>query len=196
MTPAEQLAKNVAANEVVAQKEFPNETWINAEKIKLHHVEMPKNSVGIIVAMSRLPINLQEELDFIKEIKSAIVLMKHGASVTLIPRIKRPDGKGFLPGPDAIVNGLFFEFKEVIGGISKIGDRFKDSRKQGINVYIRIVNPNLTKSKVLSYLARYINLPTYKGGHKGNLILTIGTGLEEKTYFIKIKDFKKSTTSP
>jgi len=41
-----------------------------------------------------------------------------GSSVTLIPRIKRPDGKGFLPGPDAIVNGSFFEFKTVTGKIN------------------------------------------------------------------------------
>ena len=153
--------------------------------------QLAKNTSGIIVAISRLPINLQEELDFIKEIKSAIFLRKFGASVTLIPRKKRSDGKGFLPGPDAIVNGTFYEFKEVTGGISKIGDRFKDSRKQGNNVYIRIVNPNLTKSKVISYLARYINLPTYQGGYNGNLILTFETRSEEKTYFFRISDFKK-----
>jgi len=191
MTSDKQMARNAAVNEAIALREFPNETWINTENIKLKYLEMPKKTDKIITAMSRLPINQQEEMDFIKEIKSAIILKKHGASVTLIPRIKRPDGKGFLPGPDAIVNGLFFEFKVVIGGISKIGDRFKDSRKQGNNVYIRIVNPNLTKSKVVSYLVRYINLPTYQSGHNGNLILTFGTGLEEKTYFFKIIDFKK-----
>jgi len=76
MTSAEQLAKNAATNEIVAQREFPNETWINSKNIKLNHVEMPENADRIIVAVSRLPINLQEELDFIKEIKSAIVLNK------------------------------------------------------------------------------------------------------------------------
>ena len=152
---------------------------------------MPKNSNGIILAMSRLPKNLQEELDLIKEIKSAIVLKKYGASVTLIPRIKRTNAKGFLPGPDAIVNSVYYEFKEVVGSIDKIGDRFKDSRKQGINVYIRIANPKLTKSKVLSYLTRYINLPTYQGGYKGKLILTVGTDFEERTFFLNISDLKK-----
>ena len=191
MTSDEQMAKNAAANEAVALREFPNEIWIYAENIKLNYVEVPINADGIIVAVSRLPINQQEELDFIKEIKSAIILKKHEAAVTLIPRIKRPDGKGFLPGPDAIVNGLFFEFKEVVGSKDKIGDRFKDSRKQGKNVYIRVANPNLTKSKVLQYLTRYLNLPTYKGGYKGNLILTFYTGLEEKTYFLKIANLKK-----
>ena len=117
MTPTAQLAINAVINEAVAKREFPSEIWINAKDIKLKYVEMPINANGIVVAMSRLPINQQEELDFIKEIKSAVILKKHGASITLIPRIKRPDGKGFMPGPDAIVNGLFFEFKTVTGKI-------------------------------------------------------------------------------
>jgi len=57
-----------------------------------------------------------------------------GASVTLIPRIKRPDGKGFLPGPDAIVNGSFFEFKTVTGKMNKIGRRFAESRIQSLMI--------------------------------------------------------------
>jgi len=191
MTSAEQMVINLAANEAAAKIEFPGETWINAEKIKLRYVEMPKNADGIIVAISRFPINLQEELDFIKEIKSAIILRKHGAAVTLIPRIKRLDGKGFLQGPDAIVNGLFFEFKTVTGRMDKIGARFRESRTQGNNVYIRVDNPALIKSQVVNYLAKYINNPRYQGGYKGNIILTFGEGLEEKTYFFRIKDFKK-----
>jgi len=143
------------------------------------------------VAKSRLPINKQEELDFLKEIISAIKLIKLGSSVTLIPRLKRPDGKGFFPGPDAIVNGLLFEFKVVTGRMDKIGARFNYSRKQGNNVYIRVVNPKLTKPNVMSYMARLINNPSYKGGYKGNLIFTFGIGKEEKTYFFKISDFKK-----
>jgi len=191
MTSAEQLAINAAANDAVAQKEFSNETWINAENIKLYHVEMPKNADGIIVAMSRLPINLQEELDFIKEIKSAIILKKHGASITLIPRIKRTDGKGFLPGPDAIVNGLFFEFKEVIGTVDKIGARFNDSRKQSNNVYIRVSNPNITKQHAMKYMSKFINGRDYNNGYHGNVIFTFGTGEDQQTYFFKIIDFKK-----
>jgi len=190
MTPAEQLAINAAANEAVALIEFPNETWINAEKISLDHVEMPKNTDGIIVAMSRLPINLQEELDFVKEIKSALIFKKHGANVTLIPRTKRPDGKGFKPGPDAIVNGLFFEFKTITGRLDKIGARFRESRIQGNNVYIRINNPLHTKRGVLNYLSRFINNPRYKGGYIGDLILTVETSYGEKTYFLKISDLK------
>ncbi|GBU26731.1 hypothetical protein R84B8_00243 [Treponema sp. R8-4-B8] len=190
-TAAERLAKNTAANEELAKKEFPNETWVKIDNLKLKHVTMPKNATEILVAESRLPINKQEELDFLKEIKSAIILKDLGASVTLIPRLKRPDGNGFLPGPDAIVNGSLFEFKEVTGRMDKIGARFNYSRKQGNNVYIRVANLRLTKSHVMSYMARLINNPKYKGGYKGNLILTFGTDNEQKTYFFKISDLKK-----
>jgi len=143
---AERLAKNIAANKAVAKKEFPDETWVGTDNLKLKHVSIPKDAIGILVARSRLPINKQEELDFLKEIKSAIILKGLGSSVTLIPRIKRPDGKGFLPGPDAIVNGLLFEFKTVTGRINKVGRRFSESRIQGKNVYIRVENPRHTKA--------------------------------------------------
>ena len=110
---------------------FPNETWVDADKIKLDHLKLPDGADGIMVAKSRLPMNKQEELDFLKEIKSAIVLKNKGASVRLVPRLKRLDGKGNLPGPDAIVNGSLFEFKTVTGKIKKVGQRFAESRIQG-----------------------------------------------------------------
>ena len=188
---SEKLAKNIAANEAVVKKEFTNETWVISDNLKLKHVTIPKDATGIIVARSRLPINKQEELDFLKEIISATKLIGLGSSVTLIPRIKRPDGKGFLPGPDAIVNGLFFEFKTVTGKINKIGRRFAESRIQGNNVYIRIENPRHTKAGVLKELVGLINDKNYSGGYKGKVIFTIGTGQEEKTYFYRIKNLKK-----
>jgi hypothetical protein len=190
-TAAERLAKNKAANEALVKKEFPNETWVGADKLKLDHVSMPKDAAGIFVAKSRLPINKQEELDFIKEIISAIKLKNLGSSVTLIPRIKRPDGKGFLPGPDAIVNGSFFEFKTVTGKINKVGRRFAESRMQGNNVYIRVENTRHTKAGVVKELIGLINDKNYSGGYKGNVVFTIGTGQEERTYFYRIKDLKK-----
>jgi hypothetical protein len=178
-------------NEAIAKKEFPNEAWIKSDDINLNHFTMPKNAIGILVAMSRLPINKQEESDFIKEIISAITLKKLGYSVTLIPRIKRPDGKGYLPGPDAIVNGSFFEFKTVTGKINKVGRRFAESRIQGNNVYIRIENPQHTRTGVLKIIAGRINHENYEGGYKGKIIFTIGTGCNERTYFYRIKDLKK-----
>ena len=185
------LQQNIEKTMKTANEMFPNETWVSAESLKLHHVAIPKNVTGIKIAKGKLPINQQEELDLLKEIKSAIVLKGTGASVILIPRIRRPDGKGFLPGPDAIVNGSLFEFKTITGNLNKIGRRFKYSRKQGDNVYIRIENDRHTKDGVVNYLAGLINNPKYQGGYKGKIVLTVGSGQSEKTYFLKIKDLKK-----
>jgi hypothetical protein len=186
---AERLAKNAAANEAIAKKEFPNETWVRSDSIKLQHEQMPPGSEGIIIAKSKLPTNPTEEHDLIKEIKSAVILRKLGSSVILIPRVKDLLSGKFLSGPDAIVDGTFFEFKEVTGSIDKIGARFLDSRRQENNVYIRVANSNLTKQKVFDYFGRYVNNPRYNGGYKGNIIFSFGE--EERTYFFKIKDFKK-----
>jgi len=187
---ARQMARNVAANEAVAKKEFPHETWLKADDLKFDNITMPKDAAGILVAKSRLPINKQEELDFLKEVISSTKLKELGASVILIPRIKRTDGKGFLPGPDAIVNGSFFEFKTVTGKINKVGRRFAESRVQGSNVYIRVENPKHTKAGVVRELVGLINDKNYSGGFKGNIVFTVGIGLEEKTYFSRIKDLK------
>jgi hypothetical protein len=188
---AERQARSAVANEATAKKEFPYETWVGTDNLKLNHVSMPKDAAGILVARSRLPINKQEELDFLKEVISAIKLKNLGFSVTLIPRIKRPDGKGFLPGPDAIVNGSFFEFKTVTGKINKVGRRFAESRIQGNNVYIRVENPRHTKAGVEKELVRLIKDKNYSGGYKGIVVFTIGTGQEERTHFYRISDLKK-----
>jgi hypothetical protein len=189
MMTNQRIAKGMAANESLAKKKFPNETWVRSDSIKLQHEQMPPGAEGIIIAKSKLPISKQEEIDLIKEIKSGIILKKHGSSVTLIPRSKDPITGRFLSGPDAIVDGTFFEFKEVTGSIDKIGKRFMDSRRQENNVYIRVANKDLTKQKVFDYFGRYVNNPRYNGGYKGNIIFSFGE--EERTYFFKIKDFKK-----
>ena len=189
MSTNQRIAKGMAANESLAKKKFPNETWVRSDSIKLQHEQMPSGAEGIIIAKSRLPINPTEEHDIIKEIKSAAILKKHGSSVTLVPRVRDPITGRFLSGPDAIVDGTFFEFKEVTGGIKRVGKRFMESRKQENNVYIRIANTDLTKQKVFNYFGKFVNNKDYKGGYKGNIIFSFGD--EEKTYFFKIKDFKK-----
>jgi len=188
-TTVERLARNVAANKAVAKKKFPNETWVSFNNIRLQYERMPDGAEGIIIAKSKLPTNPTEEHDLVKEIKSAIILKKRGSSVTLIPRIKDPITGKYISGPDAIVDGALFEFKEVTGGIRRIGKRFMESRRQGNNVYIRVTNTDLTKRKVFYYFGKFVNNKDYQGGYKGNIIFSFGD--EEKTYFFKIKDFKK-----
>jgi hypothetical protein len=54
-----------------------------------------------------------------------------------------------------------------------------------------VENPRHTKAGVVKELIGLINDKNYSGGYKGNVIFTIGTGQEERTYFYRIKDLKK-----
>jgi len=183
--------ENSKKTKKMANELFFGEVWIDADKLKFEYAKLPVKADGILVARTRLPINKSQENDLLKEIISAAVLANTGASVYLIPRIKRPDGSGYLPGPDAIVNGQLFEFKVVTGTIRRIEDRFRESRTQGENVYIRIVNPEITRQDVIRKLTGIINDKRYTGGYEGTIVFTVGTGRNEKTYFLKIKDLKR-----
>ena len=178
---------SVEANKKEAAKLFPYEEWKAAEKIVLAHAVLPEGLKGIKVAASKLPVNKQEEHDLVKELKSAKVLEDFGMSAWLIPMAKDSTGK-HIKGPDALVGGKLFEFKEVIGGIRNFEKRFRDSRKQGENVYIRITDTSITKDDVTRKLYGIINDKNYTGGFNGELAFTLYGS--KKPYFIKLKDLK------
>ena len=161
--------------------------WNAAEKIELAYIALPEGLTGIQVAASKLPSNKQQERDLVKELKSAKVLEDFGLSVWLIPPAKNADGNG-IKGPDALVDGKLFEFKELTGGIKRFEERFRESRKQGKNVYIRIVNPSITKNDVMRKLNGIINDPKYTDGFDGEVVFTLDG--EKRPYIITLKDLK------
>ena len=188
---AKKRQENIKKTKRTANKLFPNEIWSNVNKIKFVYAELPDKTDGILVAKSRLPVNKSQENDLLKEIISAVVLTSMGASVYLIPRLKRPDGSGDMPGPDAIVNGELFEFKVITGTIKKLEERFRESRVQGKNVYMRIENAGITRQDVIRKLISVVNDKKYTGGYKGHVIFSMGNERNERTYFIKIRDLKR-----
>lgn len=190
-TEWQRLRQNIQQTQETAGELFPNETWDSTDKLKLKYEQLPGNLEGIKIARSRFPVNKSQEKELIKELLSAKVLKNKGASVYLIPKMKRPDGSGEMPGPDAIVNGKLFEFKTITGRIGKVEKHFRDSRKQGGNVYICVVDPKITRNDVIRKLSGIINSNDYTGGFKGDVVFTIGTEKYEKTYFLKIKDLKR-----
>ena len=125
-----------------------------------------------------------------KEIRQAGVLTRRGASVFLVPKIKDSQGRD-VPGPDALVNGILYEFKTITGGIDKVERRFRESRDQGQNVFIRVMNPNVTKHNIIRKMYSVVNDPKYSGGFKGSLIFSVGQGVNETLYYVKISDLKK-----
>jgi hypothetical protein len=104
-------------------------------------------------------------------LKQAVILRDRGAVVYLLPKAKDAQGHN-IPGPDAIVNGKIFEFKTITGGIGKVEKHFRDSRKQGGNVYIRIVDPKITRNDVIRKLSGVINSDNYTGGFKGDIVFS------------------------
>jgi hypothetical protein len=105
--------------------------------------------------------------------------------------MKNPDGSGEIRGPDAIVDGKMFEFKVITGSIDKVESRFRESRGQGKNIFIRVENPNITKQDVIKKLTNVINDKKYLGGYQGNIAFALSLGESEKTYYLKIKDLKR-----
>jgi hypothetical protein len=181
---------NIQATIKTAKKDYPNETWLAANTVKPQYVKFPKNLEGISIAKSKFPMNKDDERTILKEVKQAKILSEKGAFIYLIPKQKDHTGRN-IPGPDAIVNGRYVEFKTVTGSIKKVEERFRESRKQEESVYIRITSQEITKQDVIRKLIGIINDKDYTGGYKGNVVFTIGHGVSEKTYNILIKDLKR-----
>jgi len=191
MTLSKQLAVNAAINVIIAKREFPNEIWVNASCIKFKNIGdefiLPKGINRILVARSRLTRIKNDERILAKEIRQGKILIDNGASVYLLPKLKDSNGKN-IPGPDAIVNGILFEFKTITGHLDRIEAHFRDSRKQCENIFLKIDNILISKNCVLSKIGRILHDKTYKGGVNGYLILYLSQ--DDQTYFYKIDSLK------
>jgi hypothetical protein len=194
-------SENTKKNETTAKSTFPNEQWVNAASIKLAQkgpdFEIPNGIDTIKIAKSRVTpsknhsdISDNDARTLAKEIRQAKVLTDKGASVFILPKIKAADGRA-ISGPDALVDGSLFEFKTVTGSIKRVETRFRESREQGQNVYIRVMNPSITKSDVIQKMYSVVNSPEYTGGLKGNLFFSVRQGNLENLYYIRIRDLKR-----
>jgi len=194
------IIENTQKNYISAKTIFPNEQFVDASSIKIkqkgHEFEFPKNLENIKVAISRITptknkkhISDNDAKTLAKELRQARVLTCRDSVVYLVPKIKDAQGRD-VSGPDAIVNGTLYEFKTVTGSIKRIEKNFRQSREQEQNVFIRVMNPNITKSDVIRKLHGVMNDEKYTGGFKGNIIFSVWQDNSEKLYYIKIKDLK------
>jgi hypothetical protein len=183
------LENNAKRTAKKAKEVFPHETWEDAASIilKTKGLNLPKNIGGIKVAKSRLTGNKNEESTVLKEIVQGKILADKGASVYLLPKLRNPDGS-HAHGPDAIVNGSLVEFKAVTGGLRRIEVRFRKSREQSENVFIKIDNPDISKNDLIGKIRRILNDKEYTGGTKGNLVVYLSES--KRTYFMRIRDLK------
>jgi hypothetical protein len=178
---------NAQATIKTAKKDYPNETWLAAQTVKLRYVKLPKSLENISIGKSKFPLNKDDERVLLKEVKQAQVLTGKGSTVYLIPKAKDAFGNN-IPGPDAIVNGRYIEFKTITGSLDRVETRFRESRKQDSNVFLKIDNPKLSKRDIFNKLSTVVNGKDYTGGFKGNAIIYISS--TRKTYFLKISSLK------
>jgi hypothetical protein len=194
------LSENIQKNETVAKSVFPNEEWVDAQSVILAQegtdFEIPNGIDNIRIAKSRVTpskkhssISDNDARTLAKEIRQAKVLTDRGASVFILPKIKGADGRE-ISGPDALVNGKLFEFKTITGSIKRVETRFRESREQGQNVFIRILNSSITRNDVIQKMLNIVNSPEYTGGLKGNLIFSVLQGSIENLFYLKIRDLK------
>ena len=181
--------ENIFKTQKVAEKAFPNEKWIDATEIKLNHIgedfQLPSGIVGIEVARSRLTGLKNDEVILAKEIRQANILANKGSSIYLLPKRETPNGN-YLSGPDAIVDGILFEFKTITGPIGKVERRFRESRNQCENVFLKIESIKISKIDVVEKISAILKDVNYRMGIKGKLIFYLA-GTKE-TYLMRIKD--------
>ena len=172
-----------------ADRLFPDEKWETASLVKLRNsgenFELPSEIDNISVAKSRLTGIKGDELILAKEIKQAKVLSDKGAVIYLIPKAKDIQGKS-ISGPDAVINGVLFEFKNITGGLDRVEVRFRQSRKQSENVYLKIDNLSISKSDIITRIRTTLNNKSYTGGTDGSLIVYLAQ--TKMVYFMEIKN--------
>jgi len=132
-------AKNHEAAETFVKREYPNEDFIS-DVTQLQ----PKNKYakGLIIpenvriAVSRIPINSEQRRTLKKELRQAGILSRQGNFVYLTPEPGRYKERV----PDAIVNGVPFEFRNITGKNRQVEQEFSDAKTKDktANVFLNI----------------------------------------------------------
>ena len=150
------------ASENLARAEFPKEVWESENGVKISNRRIEK---------SRKSKN--EKAKFEKEKEIASILVRGGHSVWLLPEEKTGE-----KNPDAIVDGLIYDFKQV--KFSKIEHRFNDALEQTDNVVLRLEGDDFDIQRVFGKLRKHVRNRT------GKLILILG----EKIVVTDFNDIK------
>ncbi len=142
------------ASENLARAEFPEEVWESENDVKISKRRIEK---------SRKSKN--EKAKFEKEKEIASILVRGGHSVWLLPEEKTGE-----KNPDAIVDGLIYDFKQV--KFSKIEHRFKDALEQTDNVVLKI-DDEKDVSRILGKIRKHVK------GKTGKLFLLLDDEIKE-----------------
>lgn len=128
---------------LMAEERVPGELWTEV-------------SPGIYIAAGRIPKSERQAQVLGIELDQAHILAGLGHTVYLLPE-QGPRGEKH---PDAIVDGLVMEFKNITGNIRKVGENFKSARLKVENVFLKIDAP-LTRHIVTRRLSGVIRNKGY-----------------------------------
>lgn len=145
-TPTGKQPRSIAplsASKSLAEKLFPN--------------EMFSENKGVFVSDGRHPKNKNQEMIFEKEMKMAQIARSFGHEVYL------PSEKQNGKNPDAIMDGMIVEFKNITGGINAVGKRFSEAMKQSYNIFLNIES-DLQIHDIFRKIKGEINAHGYKTG--------------------------------
>ena len=150
-------AMRETASENLARAEFPEEEWVNKKGVRIsrRRIEKSKKSKN-------------EKAKFEKEKNMASILARGNHTVWLLPEEKVGE-----KNPDAIVDGLIYDFKQV--KFSKIEHRFSEALEQADNVVLRI-DDEKNVSRILGKIRKYIK------GRNGKIILLFGNEIKEYNF--------------
>lgn len=149
-------------SEMEAKARFPEETWILDNGIYVS---------GTRAEQARKSKNAEEV--FKKEMVIAKILKERGCSVWMLPE-NRVNAKN----PDAIVNGLIYDFKQV--NFKRVEHGFLDGLEQADNVVLRLKGDDFNIQRVYGKLRKHIH------NRQGNLIIV----LDNKVLFLNFKDLE------
>lgn len=150
------------ASKILAKVEFPDEVWEteNGVRISKRRIDKSKKSKN-------------EESKFKKEKNIAMILARGGHTVWLLPEEKIGE-----KNPDAIVDGLIFDFKQI--KFKQIEHRFSEALEQADNVVLQLEGEDFDIRRVFGKLRKYVK------NRAGKLILIFG----KKIVIADFKDIK------
>jgi hypothetical protein len=182
---AQQLARNVVANEAFVQQHYPNEKFLTttaqlqAVNRYTRKIILPEN---VRIAEARAVIKSNEQQRTLrKELRQAGILSHIGNSVFLTPEYSAYKVRV----TDAVVNGIPYEFRTITGSVKKIEQKFGSAKDKGnaVNVYLHLdsnATVNEARRRIGLVLLRH---PEYTG----KIIVSTRQG---KVYFWETGSFR------
>jgi hypothetical protein len=178
-------AKNHEASETFVKREYPDENFISditqlqPQNKYAKGLIIPEN---VRIAVTRIPINAEQRRTLRKELRQAGILARQGNSVYLTPEPGRYKERV----PDAIVNGVPFEFRNITGKNRQVEQEFSDAKTKdkAANVFLNIdsdISRHEVWRRIVMVLERH---PDYTGE-----IVVSFQG--KSTYFLDTGIFRK-----